>query len=441
MAEFITASGMRRGLTLPCLVLLLTSWSCTRSEDPPDSDRIDVRSGGPNAGGVIQADSAGVRIVTSLHPRWGEPGSRPWTLEPATGFLGLREADSTIATEFHLISDVAVLAGGGVAVADRLAAEISLFDSTGVFIRSFGRRGGGPGELWVVGSIHTCLADSLFLGARGDLNVFTTDGEFVRRQRMESGGRLVSLQAVAPSCDRYLVRLSTAYPRRGATGFGRATFAWSNPSFDSLTPLESPLIMSHVRVVSGRDGAMPRPLPWTGTGRNWGIFGNEVIAGFGDAARLSVFRADGDLVREVRWSSDPQPVRGPDRDLYMLRRRQFMDEYGPNDESRAIYPGLGELESVPETKAIFDGLVVDDRGNVWVRHYPPTTVGATDAFFRVPPEVDAERWTVIDSTGVWLGALSMPDGFALHSVAFDHLFGVQRDSLLVERAARIRLRR
>lgn len=40
-----------------------------------------------------------------------------------------------------------------------------------------------------------------------------------------------------------------------------------------------------------------------------------------------------------------------------------------------------------------------------------------------------ERWTVLASSGAWLGTVQMPDGLSLEQVANGRVYGVHRDDL------------
>ena len=68
-------------------------------------------------------------------------------------------------------------------------------------------------------------------------------------------------------------------------------------------------------------------------------------------------------------------------------------------------------------------LVLDSERNLWVQAYRPPAEGVSD------------RYDVFDSTGVWLGPVTMPDGLEVLSIGADHVIGRVRDELGVESVA------
>ena len=72
---------------------------------------------------------------------WGE--SERWTVQVG---LELGVADGTGADVFGSIRSITVGDDGEVFVLDAMAQEVRVFDGNGAHLRSFGRRGEGPGE-------------------------------------------------------------------------------------------------------------------------------------------------------------------------------------------------------------------------------------------------------------------------------------------------------
>ena len=106
----------------------------------------------------------------------------------------------------------------------------------------------------------------------------------------------------------------------------------------------------------------------------------------------------------------------------------------PTDEPEVdfLFPTLDEFPELPSRKPIFDKLLIDDEGGVWIRNVPAESMGAFD--IRIPDVVASrsETWTVFDASGVWLGNLTFPPRFALSAVARRKLLGVATDLLDVQ---------
>ena len=90
---------------------------------------------------------------------------------------------------FSSIRGMGRLSDGSIAAIDRSSAEVRIYDETGRHLRSMGRYGEGPGEfsnpfiLWITAD------DTLWVGDYFPwrYNLFTADGDFVRRVNLTSG--------------------------------------------------------------------------------------------------------------------------------------------------------------------------------------------------------------------------------------------------------------
>jgi len=91
---------------------------------------------------------------------------------------------------FGAIADYAPILDGGVAILDRMTGEVSVFDGSGSFIRSFSRMGEGPGEfqfpirlIYMPSDMYVVLE---FLN--GNVTLFDSDGVYVDRWQMDGMG-------------------------------------------------------------------------------------------------------------------------------------------------------------------------------------------------------------------------------------------------------------
>ncbi|MEQ9568595.1 MAG: hypothetical protein RLN75_00265, partial [Longimicrobiales bacterium] len=133
---------------------------------------------------VAVRDSAGVQIVISNRPGWGE--DRAWTVsEHPVLSVGTLEGDAALS--FDRLSGVYALPGEQLVVLDEGAGQIRFFDMDGIPGHVFGRTGQGPGE----------FQGLTFVGFRRD-SLWVFDG---RQQRLTildpaSGGFRVARAAV-----------------------------------------------------------------------------------------------------------------------------------------------------------------------------------------------------------------------------------------------------
>jgi hypothetical protein len=85
------------------------------------------------------------------------------------------------------VSDATRLPDGSIIVGNCSSAELRLYDARGVHLRTFGRRGSGPGEFESPRRIFSAGGDSIgvYDGVPNRrINVFRTNGDFIRSIRL-----------------------------------------------------------------------------------------------------------------------------------------------------------------------------------------------------------------------------------------------------------------
>jgi hypothetical protein len=93
-----------------------------------------------------------------------------------------------------------------------------------------------------------------------------------------------------------------------------------------------------------------------------------------------------------------------------------------SDQERALLPQLERALTWPERRPAWSGLRRDASGYLWLRvgrHFPPTA--------------PSSRWRIVSPAGVWLGDLSLPDGFEPLDLGIEAVAGVHTDALGVQR--------
>lgn len=150
------------GRLLPC-ALLLGLTGCGAGESAGGEG---VRTTVDTAGGVIRVHNDGAAPVRGLVPLF------------AVGKQGGLEGASV--EEFGRVAGVLLGLGGELYVGDNHARRITVFDSTGTFVRVLGRRGSGPGEIESLLDIGW-LADTLVVmdAANARLTRLSRTGEYV----------------------------------------------------------------------------------------------------------------------------------------------------------------------------------------------------------------------------------------------------------------------
>jgi hypothetical protein len=363
----------------------------------------------------VERDSAGVRIVENRAPELGE---RAWRLvEPPVLDIGL--ADGPASQQLFRAVRSARLDDGRVVIANAGTSELRLFDRAGRFVRSIGRRGGGPGEfedlqwVWVLNG-DTLLAYDFWPGR---LSVFDTTGTYVRSTSLRIPDGRQSLVAGLFG-DGSLAVMGA--PRFAGPGSQAGAFR------DSIS-------VYHVAADGSVLGALGR-FPWAETWRAefddgmraisipfaplpaWTVADDAFVYAAGAAHDVHFVAPGGRLARVVRIAQSPRAVRPAD----LARYREEILERAAREGIRPAMERALAAVPVPETMPALSGLRVDRAGNLWIETYEPEPA--------LP-----RRWLIVDPQGLWLTTLELPAGFELHAAAPDWVLGRHTDDLGVER--------
>ena len=382
---------------------------------------------------VTGRDSAAIRIVENAAPAWGT--DQGWQVAPIPEVVigsSSSPMDDRDEVPLYRVQGARFLSDGRIVVANAGSSEVMVFDTAGTLVTRFGGRGEGPGELQSIVAVHVCGGDSIaVVDSRQTLHFFDAAGTFERRSRPRLGEGSLSVRGVSTNCGRALLQQRTRTPPLDRQGLTEDVFAWVDSfseAVDTVTTAE--LLEVWTRTFGG--GSRGWLIPWGSSGRTHATGNGQSVVGNGRVPELRRYDSAGGLELIVRWPGQPQPVGAADRRRYSERRMEFLAWAPPNEpETRLLFPALDEHPEVPTHKPLFDRLLLDDRGGIWARVFPEESFGLFDS--RLPgPMIFTETWTVFDPVGVWLGDLTLPERFELHTVGRDRLLGVTRDSLDVE---------
>jgi hypothetical protein len=162
---------------------------------------------------------------------------------------------------------------------------------------------------------------------------------------------------------------------------------------------------------SGENSMVIRDQPPFGLSTSIAVHGARLLVG--DPARYELVerRPDGAVARLIRRAGAREPVTQADRDAYLERRRE-----GLNDARfRQVTEQLLKSITFPEHKPYFSELRVDPAGNAWVRR-------------PAAPEADTP-WDVFDADGRLLGTVTTPAGLRVTQIGADFVVGVWSDEL------------
>ncbi|NJD17890.1 MAG: hypothetical protein FIA95_01190 [Gemmatimonadetes bacterium] len=375
-------------------------------------------------------DSAGVVIVESRVPQVAD--SRWAVILPPALTLGVgseKEVGDTVL--FERVVDVAAFPDGRLIVADEGPQRVYVFTRDGEPLSGWGGRGGGPAEFEGIRAVVPCGGSGVAVLDRADLVLFDASGTLAQRLPVDYATPRITPVGVSPDCSRVLGFRRISDPPAGAVGVSVYQFYWLDPTTRAVDTLAAAGLMeSWTRSLYGEARAFP--VPWGVTLYTFDATEGGVVVGDPRVPQLSFLSSGGRVSRIIRWDRPGASVESRDTRRYEAARRQWREGKPPDPEIDFLFPELSEYPKLPRSKPVFDRVLVDASGRVWVRAFPEESLGILDQ--RLGPAVGATGlvWSVFDTAGVWAGDLHLPPGFDLLAASGDLLYGVSTDSLGVQ---------
>ena len=391
--------------------------------------------GGAKAGAATTRDSAGVKIVENAGPAWGS--GQGWKVVDSP-LVDVGSKGGEAVYELDQVRGPVRLSDGRLAIANATTSEVRLYDAAGKHVRSVGRSGSGPGEFQQIAGIWRGPGDSLWvsdllvrrmtvldstaavgrsytLGAQGG-QLLPTNGkvDFAIPTGVFADGSVVGVsQTFAINQPRQGVyRDSMSVIRYGPDGVVRDTLGrFPGAEMEQITMTFGPQSVS-----------APTPVP----------LGKQTAVAVGKS-RLFV-------VQNNAWEVE---IRGLDGALQVLARSPAKAaSITPSDVSAHRKEQLEAMEALPQIRGMPEAIKKQFTARISEAKYPPTFPffasvltdedGNLWAQEAVSPTVKAQRYAVVDSTGRWLGIVTMPAEFRATYIASDAVYGVWKDDEGVE---------
>ena len=313
---------------------------------------------------------------------------------------------------------------GRIFVLDFQAQQISIFDSDGTFVRTFGSKGTGPGEFEqaLAVDINENGEALVMQMLKAQLSIFDPTGRYLRTKAIGNPG--VGIRPYPGGFDfggRY---------NAVVVFFHEFSMIQAMARFDqSLTPLDTVAIpeasvereaFTHVRDLGGgRSSSIAESIPFQGSfdwhfspiGNLWTLTTKEY-----ELVELSPV---GETLRRVSKEHDLIPV--SEKEMAGVREEfQWFINLG----------GMVDWSRIPNSKPAVVSFFCDDEGNLWVKREA------------VMPEDEGRLFDLFDPEGRYLGEVRLP--FTLQSdpepiVRDRMLYGVTTDELGAPNVVRARI--
>ncbi len=307
---------------------------------------------------------------------------------------------------------------GRVYVLDNQSQEIHVFGPDGVWVRTVGTRGAGPGEFENAAAVDLSRTGEIWVMEmqKGQLTILDSTGNYQRTERVNTTGwDFWPYPGGIDLLGRYnaLVLSTEAEDTRQLL----ARFDQSFAPLDTVALPASPLKIERFEAVT-EGGSMSTSIPFQGSfswrfsssGNFWTLLTRPY--------ELAEIAADGSVLRRVTREFELMPVTAADMQTARERLTWFTNQGGKIDESR-----------IPRTQPVVSAFFSDDEGNLWVRRTETT------------PEVEGSLFDVFSAEGYFLGEVRFP--FSLESndpiVRNGLLYGIITDDLGADLIVRARI--
>ncbi|HEV3052329.1 MAG TPA: 6-bladed beta-propeller [Longimicrobium sp.] len=279
--------------------------------------------------------------------------------QPATLF-SVGVADGRGADVFGAVGDVGFDGAENLYVLDRLNARVAVFDSAGRFVRTLGRRGGGPGEFSAPQQMAVTRAGEVVVSDAGRraLVIFARDG--TARSVPYPGASLLIGRTFALHPAGGVVSLAMGNPvARGDGAFGEEVLLWLSTTGAAPRPLAT-VSTPRSRATLGGGVRVHAPPIFSPSFQFAVLPGGSVAVVDGATYSIRILDAAGRPVRTLQRPLAPRRVTAGDRRHEVERRTRELSEGGG---LRLVGPQSGSLPA-PVRRSMAEQLRATDFARV-----------------------------------------------------------------------------
>jgi len=326
-----------------------------------------------------------------------------WTIDSTPLLrLGAEQADS--AQTFAVVVGATRLPDGRVLVGDRADFSLLEFSSAGKLLRSFGRRGAGPGEFQRLYGLLRCGDSVVTRDQSGNReSIFSLDGRYVRSFRFGSPQPGRSASRTACNLEGMFAHVGLEHPTPESHR-PSVPFWISGPDSVVRTVLgRLPGIEYFLQIMDGRvGGASALPL---GKDTHIAMAGDRLYVGTADRFEVAVFDFTGKQIATI--AKPVATIRTTDADIEFAKEREI-DQRGR--QMRGWVERNYATIRFPEALPAYGRLLLDADGNLWVQDYPR-------------PRSSSLRWSVFSPEGRELATVALPSFLEVYEIGRDYVLG------------------
>lgn len=308
-----------------------------------------------------------------------------------------------------------------IAVADDGNSAIVVFDRSGSFLFTVGRRGAGPGEFESVSDVFLLAEDSIlaFDSRLARFQLFDGGGTYVRGFGLgaEHGDALFSTMPIAVLRSRVIVGRRIGEPMDGPErdGVTRASVAVMRFDLDGRL-LDTVAVVGGWRAYNTQVNGVVMsnmPIPFSENTLMAGA-GDRFVLAPSDTNAVRVYSSDGVLIGSIEAAAPPGAA-VTQQEIAAFRRRAL--ENAPPAMRQQLAAVYAEMP-FPNTMAPFTWAHVGEDSTVWLR--TSRTAEGSDAFI------------VFDPAGARLARVMVPSELSPMVLSARSILGTWTDSLGIE---------
>jgi len=379
-------------------------------------------------------DSAGIAVVQNPStPMWRT--GEEWTV---TEELKIGSIAGEPEYQFGQLAFMDVATDGTIYAMDMQAQEVRAFDAQGMYLRTIGGPGGGPGEIG---------PGAMFVFDDGHGGLIVPDLGNQRVSRYTQAGEPLG---------NFPINIAAGAPARWAVdsaGHIMAQLRGLNlPGMAALEDGDPIVVYDTTGAVVDTVAMLPKGQTAPGISEEqlsivlfspeplWDLRDDGTIYyAMNNEYRIFVRNHDGGLTRIIEKDAVKKPVEDADKEAILSLLREQYQQFGvPPAQIEQIMTGIGFADFYP----VFAQLFVGPDETLWVqriRSARDMAEGSEEEVEFDPQNIGSPEWDVFNSDGQYLGVVTLPDRFAPVNVENDQLYGVWRDELDVQYIMRLRV--
>ena len=165
-------------------------------------------------------------------------------------------------------------------------------------------------------------------------------------------------------------------------------------------------------------GVSPSPVPF-GRTTSFALSGDAIYVADNEGYQIDRYDPAGALVLRIRLDREADPLTPERVAAYQQAERDKATSSQVSKGGNELWGRIAEGAPYPERLPHYQGIIVDERGRIWVHDYPAASGEPT-------------RFTVFDADGRLAGRAEFPREFTPIEMREERALGIWRDALDVE---------